>query len=103
MVTAVISMARSLKLRVVAEGVETREQLAFLQTHQCNEAQRYYFSRPVPPQEFAKLLATGIAETDRVPAVVLVLRPDMNTFEFRWLAMANCSRAKAPAQPSTIG
>jgi diguanylate cyclase (GGDEF)-like protein len=62
-VTAVISMGRSLKLRVVAEGVETHEELAFLQAHQCDEAQGYYFSRPVPPQQFAKLLETGISET----------------------------------------
>jgi diguanylate cyclase (GGDEF)-like protein/PAS domain S-box-containing protein len=62
-VTAVISMGRSLKLRVIAEGVETQEELAFLQAHQCDEAQGYYFSRPVPPQQFAKLLETGILET----------------------------------------
>ena len=62
-VTAVISMGRSLKLRVVAEGVETQEELAFLQAHQCDEAQGYYFSRPVPPEQFAKLLKTGISET----------------------------------------
>jgi diguanylate cyclase (GGDEF)-like protein/PAS domain S-box-containing protein len=55
-VTAVISMGRSLKLRVVAEGVETQEELAFLQAQQCDEAQGYYFSRPVLPQEFAKML-----------------------------------------------
>jgi diguanylate cyclase (GGDEF)-like protein len=55
-VTAVISMGRSLKLRVVAEGVETQEELAFLQAHQCDEAQGYYFSRPVLPQQFAKML-----------------------------------------------
>jgi diguanylate cyclase (GGDEF)-like protein/PAS domain S-box-containing protein len=60
-VKAVISMGRSLKLRVVAEGVETQEQLAFLQAHQCDEAQGYYFSRPVRPEQFAKLLETGIA------------------------------------------
>ena len=60
-VTAVISMARSLKLRVVAEGVETREQAAFLRAHQCDEAQGYYFSRPVPPEQFAKLLRTGVS------------------------------------------
>jgi diguanylate cyclase (GGDEF)-like protein/PAS domain S-box-containing protein len=66
-VTAVISMGRSLKLRVVAEGVETREELAFLQTHLCDEAQGYYFSRPVLPQQFATLLKTGISE----PAVVV--------------------------------
>ena len=61
-VTAVISMARSLKLRVVAEGVETLEELAFLRAHQCDEAQGYYFSRPVLPQQFARLLRTGISE-----------------------------------------
>ena len=61
-VTAVISMGRSMNLRVVAEGVETEEELAFLQAHQCDEAQGYYFSRPVLPQEFAKLLETGISE-----------------------------------------
>lgn len=49
-------MGRSLKLRVVAEGVETPEELAFLQAHQCDEAQGYYFSRPVLPHQFAKLL-----------------------------------------------
>jgi diguanylate cyclase (GGDEF)-like protein/PAS domain S-box-containing protein len=61
-VTAVISMGRNLKLRVVAEGVETQEELVFLQTHQCDEAQGYYFSRPVPPQQFAKLLQTGLSK-----------------------------------------
>jgi EAL domain-containing protein (putative c-di-GMP-specific phosphodiesterase class I) len=61
-VTAVISMGRSLKLRVVAEGVETQGELSFLQAHQCEEAQGYYFSRPVLPQQFAILLKTGVRE-----------------------------------------
>jgi hypothetical protein len=61
-VTAVISMGRSLKLRVVTDGVETQEELAFLQAHQCDEAQGYYFSRPVLPEQFASLLRTGIPE-----------------------------------------
>jgi diguanylate cyclase (GGDEF)-like protein/PAS domain S-box-containing protein len=61
-VTAVISMGRSLKLRVIAEGVETPEELAFLQAHECDEAQGYFFSRPVPPEQFAKLLVTGVSE-----------------------------------------
>ena len=61
-VAAIISMGRSLKLRVVAEGVETQEEMMYLQAHQCDEAQGYYFSRPVPRQQFAQLLETGIAE-----------------------------------------
>jgi diguanylate cyclase (GGDEF)-like protein/PAS domain S-box-containing protein len=62
-VTAVIGMGRNLKLRVVAEGVETQEESAFLQIHKCDEAQGYYFSRPVPAQDFAILLQTGVSET----------------------------------------
>jgi diguanylate cyclase (GGDEF)-like protein/PAS domain S-box-containing protein len=61
-VTAVISMGRSLKLRVVAEGVESLEELTFLQAHHCDEAQGYYFSRPVLAEDFAKLLTTGIPD-----------------------------------------
>jgi diguanylate cyclase (GGDEF)-like protein len=66
-VTAVISMGRTLKLRVVAEGVETQDELAFLQAHECDEAQGYYFSRPVVAQQFARLLKVGIQE----PVVVV--------------------------------
>jgi diguanylate cyclase (GGDEF)-like protein/PAS domain S-box-containing protein len=62
-VTAVISMGRSLNLRVIAEGVETQEELAFLQAHQCDEAQGYYFSRPVVGEQFAELLKTGVLQT----------------------------------------
>jgi diguanylate cyclase (GGDEF)-like protein/PAS domain S-box-containing protein len=61
-VTAIISMGRSLKLRIVAEGVETQEELEFLRAHHCDEAQGYYFSRPVVAQQFAKLLKTGIPQ-----------------------------------------
>jgi EAL domain-containing protein (putative c-di-GMP-specific phosphodiesterase class I) len=56
-VSAVISMGRSLNHRVVAEGVETAEQLACLQAMGCGEGQGYYFSRPLQAEEFAKLLA----------------------------------------------
>jgi EAL domain-containing protein (putative c-di-GMP-specific phosphodiesterase class I) len=64
-VKAVIGMGKSLKHRIIAEGVETREQLAFLQDHGCDEGQGYYFSRPVVAQQFAKLLETGILATVR--------------------------------------
>jgi len=56
-VSAVISMGRSLHMRVVAEGVETHEQLTFLQGQNCEEAQGYYFSRPVSAYEIAQLLS----------------------------------------------
>jgi predicted signal transduction protein with EAL and GGDEF domain len=59
-VGAVIAMGQSLNLRVVAEGVETQDELEFLRAHQCDEAQGYYFSRPVPAEQFAALLKTGI-------------------------------------------
>jgi diguanylate cyclase (GGDEF)-like protein/PAS domain S-box-containing protein len=62
LVTAVISMGKSLKLRLVAEGVETREEMTFLQNQQCDEGQGYYFSTPLPPDEFARLLARGIPQ-----------------------------------------
>jgi diguanylate cyclase (GGDEF)-like protein len=64
-IAAVIDMGNSLKHRVIAEGVETMEQLAFLQAHGCEEGQGYYFSRPVAALQFAKLLESGI------PAAVL--------------------------------
>jgi predicted signal transduction protein with EAL and GGDEF domain len=69
-------MARSLELRVVAEGVETLEELEFLRTHQCDEAQGYYFSRPVPPQQFAELLRTGISKPGSVPRRAAGAEPD---------------------------
>jgi diguanylate cyclase (GGDEF)-like protein/PAS domain S-box-containing protein len=62
-VSAVISMGKSLKHRIIAEGVETLGQLEFLQAHGCDEGQGYYFSRPVVAQRFAKLLETGMSAT----------------------------------------
>jgi EAL domain-containing protein (putative c-di-GMP-specific phosphodiesterase class I) len=49
-------MGSNLKHTVIAEGVETVEQLAFLQSHGCHEGQGYYFARPVGAQQFAHLL-----------------------------------------------
>ncbi|MBI5753227.1 MAG: EAL domain-containing protein [Hydrogenophilales bacterium] len=55
-VTAIIAMAHSLNIQVVAEGVETEQQMQFLRSRGCDEYQGYYFSRPVPSEAFiAKL------------------------------------------------
>lgn len=62
LVTAVISMARSLELRVVAEGVETLHALEYLRAHDCDEAQGYYFSRPVPAQQFAEIIRREMSQ-----------------------------------------
>ncbi|MGZ8289943.1 MAG: EAL domain-containing protein, partial [Telluria sp.] len=58
-VLAIINMAHSLKLRVVAEGVETEAQLSYLRRHVCDEMQGYFFSRPVPGDEFERMLQAG--------------------------------------------
>jgi len=63
-VDAIISMGRSLNLQVIAEGVETAEELEFLQVHKCDGAQGYYFSRPVPAEQFAALLTR-----ERIPVL----------------------------------
>lgn len=56
---AIIGLAHDLKLRVLAEGVETEQQLEFLHRNGCDEIQGYHFSRPVAPEEFAAMLRTG--------------------------------------------
>ena len=60
-VLAIINMAHSLKLRVIAEGVEKEAQLAYLRRHNCDEMQGYYFSRPVAEAEFELMLREGKA------------------------------------------
>ena len=57
---AVISLGHMLNLKVMAEGVETEQQLAFLREHECDEAQGFLFSRPVSPDEIAKLLRRAV-------------------------------------------
>jgi EAL domain-containing protein (putative c-di-GMP-specific phosphodiesterase class I) len=59
-VGAVISMGKNLHMRVVAEGVETREQLSFLQDRECPFGQGYLFSRPLTGQACTQLLRRGI-------------------------------------------
>jgi EAL domain-containing protein (putative c-di-GMP-specific phosphodiesterase class I) len=63
----VIKMAHSVNLRVVAEGVEQAEELAFLREHRCDEAQGYYFSRPVPA---AQLEACSCRASPNAPGTI---------------------------------
>jgi diguanylate cyclase (GGDEF)-like protein len=56
-VSAIIAMGNSLELRVVAEGIESRQQLTFLQSNHCAEGQGYYFGRPVAAEVFATMLS----------------------------------------------
>jgi len=59
---AIISLGHSLNLTVIAEGVETGEQLQFLKAHQCDEVQGFYFCKPTVAGEFAKMLAESLVE-----------------------------------------
>jgi EAL domain-containing protein (putative c-di-GMP-specific phosphodiesterase class I) len=54
--TAIISMAKSLNLRVIAEGVENEAQMSFLRAHQCDEIQGYYFCKPLAVDKVADKL-----------------------------------------------
>ena len=58
-VIATIAMAHALNLTVIAEGVETEQQLAFLKDNGCEQMQGYYFSRPLPAEEVTRLLRSG--------------------------------------------
>ena len=62
-VAAMITMGTDLHMRVVAEGVETREQFTFLQEHHCPEGQGFYFNHPAIGTEFTQLLARSAVET----------------------------------------
>jgi diguanylate cyclase (GGDEF)-like protein len=60
-VSAVINMGKSFRLKVIAEGVETRQQLRMLQAQQCAEGQGNYFQAPIAADEFAKLLKSDLS------------------------------------------
>ncbi len=59
LVQAIIAIARSLRLNVIAEGVETEAQLDYLRRHDCDHMQGYYFSRPLPAEQCAALVRSG--------------------------------------------
>ena len=59
LISAIIGMGKSLELNIIAEGVETLEQLKFLQARQCEEGQGFLFSKALPAEDFAQLLQVG--------------------------------------------
>ncbi len=81
---AIISMAHSLHMLVIAEGVETRAQMAYLRRHRCDEIQGFHFSRALPPSELALLVRENRARPDEQPAddgnvqTLLVVDDDVN-------------------------
>ena len=79
---AIISLAHSLRLHVIAEGVETEAQLTFLRRHGCDQMQGYYFSRPIPAADLQRMLAAGTGLTpssersESLRLTVLAVDPD---------------------------
>jgi diguanylate cyclase (GGDEF)-like protein/PAS domain S-box-containing protein len=67
---AIIAMGKTLSLTVVAEGVETIEQENFLREHACDEMQGFYFSKPIPADDFASFLSDYLAGNQSTPQLV---------------------------------
>jgi len=68
-VTAIIGLARTLKMKVIAEGVETEAQMSFLRENGCDEIQGYYYSKPVPASAAAAWLPSAATGELRIPPV----------------------------------
>lgn len=71
--SAIINMAKGLNLRVIAEGVETEEQLSFLREHKCDEIQGYYFSKPITANELAEKWLSSGSQPDMTAGIVFQL------------------------------
>ncbi|MBQ5946253.1 EAL domain-containing protein [Massilia sp. ST3] len=81
---AIISMAHSLHMQVIAEGVESRAQMAYLRRHHCDEIQGFHFSRALPAEELGQLVLDNRAQPDKMPNTddkvqsLLVVDDDVN-------------------------
>jgi len=83
-VDAIISMAHSLKLNVVAEGVETPEQLLFMQQRNCQQAQGFLFAKPLVPYQFEYFLRTGKTPVAKSGTIALKFSENFTSFEGAW-------------------
>ena len=68
-VAAIIAMAHSLEMEVIAEGIEIEEQLNFLVTQKCNHYQGYYFSKPVTVSEIELMLMNSVTQSNKIRAI----------------------------------
>jgi len=84
---AIISMAHSLHMQVIAEGVESRAQMALLRRHRCDEIQGFHFARALPPDELGRLVLENRAQPNRPAAddrnmqTLLVVDDDVNVLQ----------------------
>ena len=92
-VDAIVAMAHSLKLNVIAEGVETVEQLEFLRQRKCQQAQGYYFARPLDPPQFEAFIAHGMSVGD-----MSVSTPDLSP---RTISLGTLSCVGESVRPDT--
>ena len=89
-VLAIVSLAHSLRKKVVAEGVETEAQVAYLRQHGCDQIQGYLFSRPVPARALEEMIRSG----KRLPAVSPRReRPEIESFRPPRPSRKNCRRS----------
>jgi EAL domain-containing protein (putative c-di-GMP-specific phosphodiesterase class I) len=75
---AIIAMGKSLSLTVVAEGVETEDQMNFLKEHACDEMQGYYFSKPIGPEQFADLVRKHVPSPPKWKTVKPIVMKSAN-------------------------
>jgi len=78
---AIIAMAQSLNLEVIAEGVETEDQLEFLRDHKCNDVQGYLFSRPLPDKEIEDYIQK-VPQVKAQPEGRIIITQDRICFSF---------------------
>ena len=90
-VDAIVAMAHALKLNVIAEGIETRDQLEFLRQRKCQQAQGYYFARPLDPQQFEAFVTSGMPVGD-----MSVSTPDVSPVAVK-LDVLSCMEESAQA------